>query len=278
MIRTDIYDVEKISRGPLDVYKIYERFQAAMYLVCGRERACLIDTAFGLCDLAELTASLTPLPVTVINTHAHEDHVLGNCHFRKAMMHPADRPMYRKIAEGYAEMLSQPWVRREYGAFLEGVDPAAVRFPEAEDLLDGDLVDLGGKVLRVAELPGHTPGSILVLDPDEGLCFSGDAIIEHLWLFLEESLPAETYLRALRRASGILREAGIRRIYNGHYAWKPLTPADTEVMLAGMEAVCAGKAQGRPFENAEGAGIEYAFGDWSVLCRREAGPPPNLHE
>lgn len=262
----EVYDIEKISRGPYDIWKIYERHEATMYLVCGSQRACLIDTGYGLMDLKELVRKLTKLPVFVINTHGHVDHVLGNHWFDKVLMHPADQGLYREIADGYADMLAQDWVKQSYGEFTEGLDPSTVRFPRAEDIRGGDVIDLGGKRLEVVELPGHTAGSIMLLDRDEKLCFSGDAIIEHLWMFLEESLPPETYLHALTHAVEALRASGIERIYDGHYAHRPLTLADTGTMLSGMQQICSGTARGKPFENKVGSGVEYAFGDWSVLC------------
>ena len=265
-INRDVYDIEKISRGRFDVWKIYERYEATMYLVCGDRRACLIDSAYGLTDLRALVGELTELPVFVINTHGHVDHVLGNHWFDRALMHPADQGLYREIVDGYADMLQQDWVRQTYGDFIKGLDPSTVRFPQAEDVRDGDVIDLGGKQLAVVGIPGHTAGSVMLTDPDEGICFSGDAIVEHLWMFLEESLPPETYLHALRHAVEKLRQSGIERIYNGHYAYKPLTLADTGAMLSGMQQICAGTAQGKPFTNRVGSGIVYTFGDWRVLC------------
>ena len=73
-----IYYIEGIAPG---AFKIYEQRTATMYLVCGTEKACLIDTAFGLGDLKEITEQLGHLPVTVVNTHGHSDHVLGNQRF-----------------------------------------------------------------------------------------------------------------------------------------------------------------------------------------------------
>ena len=269
MIDIRTYDIEKITGGAFDTFKIYERYQAAMYLVCGRERACLVDTGFGLRDLAELTGALTPLPVLVVNTHSHEDHVLGNHFFRRALMHPADRSLYDKIVSGYAEMLNAPWVQESFGEYLRDFDPASVCFPETEDITDGSVIDLGGRKLETVGIPGHTAGSILLLDREAKLCFSGDAIIEHLWLFLEESQPPEIYLNALKRAAGIMRDAGTERIYNGHYAWKPMTMSDAETILSGMERIVAGDAAGKPFKNDEGSGTEFRFGELSVLCRPE---------
>ena len=124
--------------------------------------------------------------------------------------------------------------------------------------------------MKVVEIPGHTAGSILLLDRAEKICYSGDAIIENLWLFLDESLPPEVYLASLRHARDVLTEAGIERIYDGHFSYVPLTTDKLDNMIAGMEQVVAGTAVGEPFENDAGRGIRYFFGDWSVLCREKA--------
>lgn len=272
-MRTDVYDIEKISRGDYDIYKIYEKYEACMYLVCGSESACLIDTAYGLCDLKELTASLTSLPVFVVNTHGHIDHVLGNHYFDEVYMHPSDKEMYKEVADGFADMIGEPWVREKYGEFIKDADPSSVRFPKTMDVRDGNIIDLGGKILEVVGIPGHTPGSIMLIDREEKICFSGDSIIEHLWLFLEESLSPSEYRDNLARAVGKLRDAGVERIYNGHYAYKPLTMADCDAILSGMEKVCAGTAEGRPFSNDAGSGTEYVFGEFSALCGNENNLP-----
>ena len=266
-IYRDIYDIEKISKGQYDIWKINERREATMYLVCGSEKAVLIDTAYGLTDLKELTAGLTKLPVSVINTHGHIDHVLGNRWFEHAVIHPADRALYRESVEGFAKLLSLDWVRQTYGDYIGGLDPSTVRFPQPESIREGHVIDLGGKKLEVIEVPGHTGGSIMLIDRDEKLCFAGDAIIEHLWLFLKESLSPEIYRDSLRRAVKILREDGVERIFHGHCAHRPLMTADTDIMLYGMDRVCAGTAFGQPFQNMVGSGVEYTFGQWSVLCR-----------
>ena len=270
-----VYAIEEIAPGS---YKIYERRDATMYLVCGKERACLIDTAYGLSDLKALARRLTDLPVTVVNTHGHIDHVLGNHWFHdggngRARMHPADRPLYEEIASGYADMLNEPWVKETFGEFLRGIDPAAVRFPRAEDVREGDTIDLGGKALDVIGIPGHTAGSILLMDRDEKICYAGDSIIENLWLFLEESQPVEVYLNALRKTRDALNRAGIERICNGHFNHAPLTVPQIDPMISGMERILAGTAKGELFENMVGSGIRYAFGEWSVLCCDDANLP-----
>ena len=270
----DIYYIEEIAPGS---FKICEQRTASMYLVCGREKACLIDTAFGLRDLRELTGRLTRLPVTVVNTHGHEDHTLGNQWFYgngtgSVYMHPADRPMYEEITSGFAAMLDTPWVKEQFGEFIRDLDPASVHFPPAKEIREGDVINLGGKTLEIVEMPGHTAGSIILLDRQAKICYSGDAILEHVWMFLEESLTPEIYLDSLRHARDVIRKAGIERIFSGHYHDKPVLPEQMDNMIAGMESIVAGKAVGEPFENMAGTGIQYTFGGWEVLCRGRETP------
>ena len=271
MTPEDIYDIELISKGPLNIFKIYENFQACMYLVCGQEKKCLTDTAFGFGDLAAITGQLSPLPVTVVNTHGHIDHVLGNHYFDKAYIHPADRELYKEVADNFANIAEDAKNDETFGALIGDNDFSSVKFPSADDLGDGDVIDLGGKVLRVIGMPGHTEGSIMLIDEDEKICFSGDSILEHPWLFLEESQPLETYLDSLRRASDILKNSGIERIYSGHYSYKPLTLEDLDKLICGVEDVIAGKLEGKPFTNHAGSGLEYEIGEFSILCPEGTG-------
>ena len=266
-----IYFIEEIAKGS---YKIYERREATMYLVCGNEKACLIDTAYGLTDLKALAHELTVLPVSVVNTHAHVDHVLGNHWFyenedTRVYMHPADTPIYDAVVSGYVEMLRQPWVKEAYGEFIAKLDPDAVRFPKTQDVREGDVIDLGGKKLEIYEIPGHTAGSILLLDREEKICYAGDAIVDNLWMFMPECCPNEVCLASLRHAFEVLSEAGVERIYNGHFYHEPITLQRLKNMIEGMEQVVSGTAQGEPFENDKGKGTRYTFGDWNVLCRDE---------
>lgn len=48
---------------------------SCMYLLLGEDRALLIDTGFGMSKLDEALKEITDLPITVVNTHGHYDHV-----------------------------------------------------------------------------------------------------------------------------------------------------------------------------------------------------------
>ena len=66
-----------------------------IYLIVGDERALLLDTGWGVGDLPALVASLTSLPLLVVNTHGHPDHTYGNGQFAQVYIHPDDEPMAR---------------------------------------------------------------------------------------------------------------------------------------------------------------------------------------
>ena len=43
---------------------------------------------------------------------------------------------------------------------------------------EGDVIDLGDRVFKVLHLPGHSRGSIGLLEEATGVFFSGDVIYE----------------------------------------------------------------------------------------------------
>lgn len=270
MIDRDIYSVEKISSGDTDIYMINEKRLATMYLVCGNERACLIDSAYGLSDISQLVASLTKLPVFVINTHAHIDHVFGNRFFEKVYMHRAELELYQRIGSCFDEMLKLPWVKKNCGDYIVSGEMSQVHFPKAGVIAEGDVISLGNKELYVYEFPGHSPGSIILLDKDEKICFAGDSITEHPWLFTSEnetiSDMVDIYGRSLNRAVDIMADNNIERIFSGHYSGKPLEAAESDTMTACMRDIAEGKAEGHHFTNEIGSGVGYTFDAWSIMC------------
>ena len=73
-----------IVRVNEDIILIDDAGDSTCYLVTGKEQALLIDTANGQENLMEIVGELTELPVTVVNTHGHIDHIFGNVFFKEA--------------------------------------------------------------------------------------------------------------------------------------------------------------------------------------------------
>lgn len=166
------------------------------YVVCGTERAAVIDTVNGMENLYNIVREITDLPLIVINTHGHCDHVWGNTFFKEAYIHPADRAIH----DGhFAEKKDiTPERATEFGATEAELQAFIDAKPcPLHPILPGDTVDLGGKSLEVLLVEGHTPGSIALLDRQAGFLYSGDAINGQEWLQLDHSSKLSVYLNSL---------------------------------------------------------------------------------
>ena len=182
------------------IYLMDEAHEATGYLVIGEEKACVIDTMNGYNDLYQAVRKITDKPVFVINTHGHPDHIFGNVYFDKAYLHPADLPMARMFTES-----------PEYQKLLE---EKQLKVPPFSEIHEGDVFDLGGRHLEVFELPGHTPGGIVLLLQEDRILFTGDGINHHLWMQLEGCTSMDELVKNLDRIMFLEEKAD--RILHGH--------------------------------------------------------------
>lgn len=208
------------------IWLMDEAHEATGYLVVGREKACLIDTMNGLSDLSRAVREITDRPVTVINTHGHPDHIFGNVYFGGAFMHPADLELSRLFTED--------------PEFVKACEEKRLRMPPFSETREGDVFDLGGRRLEVFELPGHTPGGILLLLREDRILFTGDSVNHHLWMQLDGCCPMEDYVENLDRIMFLEKEAD--RILHGH------AQGFDDVSLLrclrnGAEEICLGKTE-----------------------------------
>ncbi len=102
-----------ILRVTESAYLIEGDRNATAYVVCGSQRALVVDTCFGYENYAEVVAFITDLPAVVVNTHAHGDHCGGNGYFEKAFIGEAELPQYqdpaRPIVRAEARPRPVPW-------------------------------------------------------------------------------------------------------------------------------------------------------------------------
>ena len=182
------------------IYLMDEAHESTGYLVVGEEKACVIDTMNGYNNLAEAVRKLTDKPLTVINTHGHPDHIFGNIYFDGAYLHPADLPLARSFTES--------------PEFMSWIGEKGLKMPPFSEVREGDVFDLGGRHLEVYELPGHTPGGILLLLKEDRILFTGDGVNHHLWMQLEGCTTMGQLVRNLDRVMFLEKEADV--ILHGH--------------------------------------------------------------
>ncbi|MDR1643744.1 MAG: MBL fold metallo-hydrolase [Clostridiales bacterium] len=184
------------------VYTIHEMLGVGCALILGKEKALLIDTGYGFGNLRkEVTRLSKGLPLVVVNTHAHCDHCYGNSQFEEVYVHPADIPSLEggKVKEQYDMMMGYASKKAPFVLPLlaYGKLRPKPKFKTKIKPLDFSELDLGGRVVRFMEFPGHTPGSVMVLDEATKTIFAGDAVNAGIFLFFDEGLKLSAYASRL---------------------------------------------------------------------------------
>lgn len=77
------FEIYRIRPGVFAIYEPKQFEEVISYLILGEKRALLFDTGLGVGKISATVARLTSLPVTVINSHTHFDHVGGNAEFQE---------------------------------------------------------------------------------------------------------------------------------------------------------------------------------------------------
>ncbi len=172
------------------------------FLAVGRERAALIDTGIGLGSLKDYIRGITQLPLTVIGTHGHLDHLGGSAEFDEVLLDRRDFDLAYGHQSGskrydYAKGLYTAMHPEEEWRFEES-DFMPVRTAPYTPLKGNDVFDLGGITVRMLDLPGHTQGSKAVLFEELRTVLLGDACNPGVFLFGEEASCVEQYMLDLR--------------------------------------------------------------------------------
>ena len=157
-------------------YKHWE--ETHCYLLCGTEKAVLIDTGLGAANIKKVVDSLTSLPVIVITTHIHWDHIGGHKYFNTIAVHEAEKdwlsvkfPIPLQVVK--SNLMCKPCdfpsdFKIDKYQIFQGI-PQMI-------LHDGDCVDLGDRKLIIIHTPGHSPGHCCFYEPERKYLYSGDLI------------------------------------------------------------------------------------------------------
>lgn len=209
--KSTAYDVEVIGDG---VYRLHEFGAGNMYLVTGNERALLIDTGTGLGDLRGIVEELTELPVTVVATHAHPDHIGGMGNYKKIHIHEDDTTHVKFWSSRLLRRIYYDTVKNLIKYNVTKKDIRQLKYKtKVIPIKEGHSFDLGGKTVDVIHTPGHTKGSIILVDREDKIMFTGDNVNPTLFHIVPGSSTIEDWLPGAKRTLALADEY---RIYNGH--------------------------------------------------------------
>lgn len=201
------YEIIKIDNSTWRIEDNGVRF----FLLSGDDYSLLIDTGMNVKNVKAIAQSLTDKPIKLINTHADPDHIGANCEFSSFMMNTLELDNYNI----YQKCTSQ-------------VIPVN----------DHEIINIGGRSLEVIFIPGHTPGSIALLDIERRVLFSGDTIQAGNIFLFGPMRNIKTYLKSLERLNTLKDQFDF--IYPSH-ANPVLEPNIIEKLIEGTKAVIDNK-------------------------------------
>lgn len=194
--------------------------RANIWLVQGSTMDLIVDTGLGIWDLPgflQKQGLIGEKPVQVVATHLHFDHSGGLHQFEKFAIHSLEADAIRKgdnfqtvtIFLSSAEISRSPYDGWSLDAYK--VKPA-----EPFTVLEEDYVfDLGNRRFRVLHLPGHTPGSVGLIDEKAKVLFTGDVVYDMYPLI--DWLPhsdLNTYVETCRKLQQLSSEVDV--VFPGH--------------------------------------------------------------
>lgn len=261
------FEVYKIRPGVFAIYEPYQLEEVISYLIiggdkAGADKALLFDTGMGISNIQAVVAGLTNLPVSVVNSHTHNDHVGDNWRFSD--VYGMDTDFTRANARGSREDAQAELAPDEIcGALPAGFDAKAYAtkaFHITHWLHDGDTIDLGGRTLKVISTPGHTPDSIALLDEKNGLLFTGDTFYPGpIYLYRPET-DLDAYVVSVQKLAAMAPR--LQLLLPAHNV-PVASPAYLSKVVTAMQQVRRGQV--KPV--AKDGKHEYVFDGFSFLMR-----------
>ena len=258
-----------VSKLPSDVYAILEphHFQEVIsYLIIGTTASVLFDTGMGIGDIEKVVKEIYQGELIVINSHSHFDHVGGN-HFFKEVLVYNDVNSVARLKRGYEPDELAPHIKPKLFAkgYYERFAPEAYRIlpSNPKTVEDGFIIDLGSRLIKIIHTPGHSPDSIMLLDMDNMILFTGDSYYPgHLYAHYEGefygSSQIETYAKSMQKISNLAKDLSL--IHPGHN-----NPTDDPRVLEKVSKALKALADGLIEKK------EHLYGDLSIASLPDSG-------
>ncbi len=211
------FEIEKIDNETYAISEYGHWEKVHSYLLIGKDDAILIDTGLGIGNIRKEVDNLTDLPVTVITTHVHWDHIGGHGLFQNICVHKDDARWLKNgipvpLSVTKRNVMAEPFTKKPPMDF--NINNYKIYTGEPTKILyDNDVIDIGGRKIRVIHTPGHSPGHICILEEERGYLFTGDLVYKGTLYAFYPSTDPIIFKQSIDKIS---RLKGITKILPGH--------------------------------------------------------------
>ncbi|MDA7568868.1 MBL fold metallo-hydrolase [Emcibacteraceae bacterium] len=257
------FEVYKVTDKTYAIYEPFQWQEAISYLLLGSDNALLVDTLQGVGDLKSVVDQLTNLPIIVMNTHSHYDHVSSNYQFET--IYGLDTPYTAGNAKGHSNA--------DIGSSMT-MDTIWKNLPEEFDITiyeskayeidkfvnDGEIIDIGSREIQVIFTPGHSPDSVILVDKANRMMFTGDTFYPAPIYVYSETTSLEDFFITSQIMFGYRND--VDYLMPGHNeTMQPASYLD-ELRAATMAVI----NPTTPFEQGRNRRT-YNFGDFSIIVK-----------
>ena len=226
----------EIIKIDADTWRI-EDGMVRMFVLEGEEKALLIDSGMNTPDAAELAGSLTSKPLELMNTHADRDHVSGNGAFAEFYMSPDEEENYQRTG-GAGRIVP---------------------------VREGDIIDLGNRPLEIIDIPGHTPGSIAILDINKRVLIAGDSVQNGNIFMFGAFRDINSYILSMKKL--LAYKERFDAVYPSHGDF-PVAPELIDRLIKGAEQIAGRKCEGKTVDIFGNEVMLYKFDYAGFLCEK----------
>ena len=234
------FDVREFPDGVIGIGEPGHFEDVKSFLVVGDDIALLVDSGMGFANIRRIVDQYTDRPVLLVNSHGHLDHIGDNWRFERRWAHPGDLD---RIRAGVSNEQMRHFLAPE--AFNrtppEGLDADTFAIPGTDverTIGEGNVIELGSRRFTVLHTPGHSAGSISLLDERNGILISGDVVYEGPLFAHHPGASAIAYRNTLQRLRSLVPSLSV--VYPSHNRY-PLDPTFLVDVHEAMEEIWRGR-------------------------------------
>lgn len=264
-VENDWFDVRRVADGVFALMEPNQFQEVISYLIIGEEQALLFDTGLGMSPIRPVIEQLTALPVVVLNSHTHFDHIGGNAEFDRILAVSSPYTTANQRGFPHSELAGEAASDAFCSAAPADFDARSYHtssWSPTGTVADGDKLDLGGRVLEVIHVPGHTPDALALIDRENGLLWTGDTYYDAtIWIYVPET-DLDLYQHSLDRLAALA--PSVKRLLPAHNT-ASADPANLIEAARAIRLVRSGEVSGEEQSNQR---VVFRFQPFSFLTSK----------